>query len=126
MQPEVNGYATVDEDAGIVVVEAYYESTGISIRTVGSSKASQGDKFDLQTGYELAFGRALRKLGRQLISDGYDRVREQDQIKQSQRAAIERKRSARTRQLEYLRSGFLVMKGFLGTKEIDEKGESDG
>jgi len=124
MEPEVNAYATVDEDTGIIAVEAFYESQGVSVRAVGSSKASQGDKFDLQTGYELAFGRALRKIGRQLISDGYDRVREQDQIKQSQRAAIERKR--RTRQLENLKSGFLVIKGFLGAKEINEKGEIDG
>lgn len=118
MDPEISSLVTVDESAGIVVVEVAFDAPWGTYVTVGSSKASQGDKFDYQTGYELAYGRAVRKLGRQLIAAGYDKVHERDRINRSQIEALERRKAQR---VENVRSVFQVLKGFLDSKE--ENGE---
>lgn len=114
MDPEISSLVTVDESAGIAVVEVVFDAPWGTYIAVGSSKASQGDKFNYQTGCELAYGRALRKLGRQLVAAGYDKVHEQDKIKCSQIEALERRKAQR---VEKVRSVFQVLKGFLDSKE---------
>ena len=116
MDPEINSLVTVDESAGIVVVEVAFDAPWGTYVAVGSPKASQGDKFNYQTGYELAYGRALRKLGRNLVAAGYDKVHEQDRIKRSQIEALDRRKAQR---VEKVRSVFQVLKGFLDSKEED-------
>jgi len=119
MDPEITSLVTVDESAGIVVVEVAFDAPWGTYVAVGSSKASQGDKFSYQTGYELAYGRSLRKLGRNLVAAGYDKVHEQDRIKQSQMEAIKRKDVQRVEKARSLLQA--VLKGFLDSKE--ENGE---
>ena len=56
----------------------------------GSSRALKEDEFDTQIGIELAFGRAIRSLGRGILSSGNSKVHEVDAFKRSQREASEK------------------------------------
>lgn len=53
----------------------------------GHAKVCEPDKFDSEIGRKLALGRALRKLGRELVGEAYDEVHENDKEREKQEAA---------------------------------------
>lgn len=89
--------AIVDEAEGIVAVyiEMYIGDTPWFV--TGSAKCSSQDKFDLETGYNLAYGRALRQLGRELLHEGNAAVAAADRDRQRQLEAAEKARVKRER-----------------------------
>jgi hypothetical protein len=81
-----------DEDATVVKASAwigddYYES-------VGSARRDPRDIPNASIGLNLAVGRAIRQLGRDILSDGQERVREADEFskRQAEAGAEARKR----------------------------------
>ena len=81
----------VDENSGTVTVEVEITFPNSKVFTAtGSSKASKEDPFDVNVGYELAYGRALRALGRQILASGHRQVHETDRFRTEQKAASER------------------------------------
>lgn len=96
---------TNDQDvtmADVIVWEGLDEVAS----STAHAKVCEPDRFDEEVGTKLALGRALRKLGRQLISDAYDTVHERDHARAKQQAAtrkgLEIKQQAnRTFQLEF-------------------------
>lgn len=93
----INETAIIAEDGTIVVMiygmigEKYFEATG-------TAKLDPGDTFDEQIGLELAYGRALRTLGRRVLSEGNRGVHLKDKARQAQqeasKAALKAKRKA--------------------------------
>lgn len=63
--------------------------------TIGSAVRDGDDRFDLETGLQLAVGKALRNLGRDILRSGRARVAEADVLKAKEQAAHERDRARR-------------------------------
>lgn len=91
-----------DED-GVTVAEVtvkiYNPEMGLlEVKTTGSSKTCEPDVPDDEIGIELALGRALRKASRELISDAYSKVHDNDERRKRQeensRRGLEKKREA--------------------------------
>jgi hypothetical protein len=85
-----NGVTTVSIDFTLPNDVVYYAT--------GSSKATKEDPFDKTVGLELAYGRALRSLGRKLLASGHGKVHELDNFKKAQHEASE-KAIARRKQI---------------------------
>lgn len=101
----IDTMVTNDQDvtmADVIVWEGLNEVAS----STAHAKVCEPDRFDEEVGTKLALGRALRKLGRQLISDAYTTVHERDheRVKQQEatRKGLEIKQQAnRTFQLEF-------------------------
>lgn len=66
-------------DVVAVRVEGYLN--GETITATGSAKRNPEDSFDLETGYLLAYGRALDSLARRLLRRGNGLVKHRDDLR---------------------------------------------
>lgn len=60
-----------------------------SYTAVASSSLAEGDIFDLEVGRNIAVGRAIRQLGRTILSEGQTEVHRRDRSKRKQQTASE-------------------------------------
>lgn len=78
----------VDRSSGTVTVEIVAFMPDASSKVVSASaKATKGDPFDEMVGYQLAYGRAFRQLGRTLLAEGHNTVHQQDHSRRLQKEA---------------------------------------
>lgn len=89
----------VDRSSGTVTVEIVaFMPDASSVITSASAKATKGDPFDEMVGYQLAYGRAFRQLGRALLADGHNAVHQQDHVRRLQKevsdAAVKKRKAA--------------------------------
>ena len=86
----------VDEKAEIVTVRVTDYTRGEPARSAaGTAKTASPDKFDIEIGRKIARGRALRNLGRQILSEGQDEVHARDKVRRSQEEASQLAREAK-------------------------------
>lgn len=72
----------VDSSKGIVLTQLSLEMDSFHlIEVVGSAKCDPEDEFNPEIGARLALGRALRKLGRELLSEAHGEVHRRDKIR---------------------------------------------
>lgn len=67
--------ALTDRNAAVASTELIKPDLDLVATATGSSKRENGDVYDLRIGTELAVGRALVNLGRQLIHNANEEVR---------------------------------------------------
>lgn len=85
---DIHETAIIAEDGTVVVMihgtigNKYFDATG-------TAKLDPGDTFDEQIGLELAYGRALRTLGRRVLAEGNRGVHLKDKARQAQQEASE-------------------------------------
>lgn len=85
----------VDDRAETVSVEASTKVGDKVYRTTGTSKTAAPDRFDPVVGEEIALGRALRQLGRDLLKTGQSQVHEADKVRELQEQAKRRNAALR-------------------------------
>lgn len=82
----------VTDDVAAVEVHVWVNDSEYYVGK-GASRRDPEDKVDHETGFKLALGRALREVGRGLLREGNERVRDADQFAKQQKAASEAARS---------------------------------
>lgn len=80
-------HTVIIADDGTVVVALDGRIGGKTFSSTGTAKLDPKDKFDEQIGLELAYGRALRKLGQRLLAEGNRGVHEKDKARKRQQEA---------------------------------------
>lgn len=98
---------TVITGKSSVAVEAETILDGVIYSASGTSKCDPVDSFDYEIGLQLATGRAIRQLGRDIYKAGNDRVKQNDRIRAKQKAEQEKllkikQTKARLARKEYL------------------------
>lgn len=109
MLTEGNIVLTVITSKSSVAAEAETLVGGVLFTASGASKCDEHDTFDVATGAQLAIGRAVRQLGREIYKAGNDTVRANDKIRAKQKAESEKnlkikQAKSRAARKEYLAS----------------------
>lgn len=93
---EVDTHVTILGDDEVTAVEVsvilsdYKDNREFVLTETGTAKLHAPDTPDDKIGVELALGRALKKLSRRLIRDGYNEVHARDDYREMQQRATER------------------------------------
>jgi hypothetical protein len=86
----------VTDDVAAVEVHVWLNDSEYYIGK-GASRRDPSDKVDHETGFKLALGRALRDVGRGILREGNDRVKEADAFSKQQKAASDAARAKKVR-----------------------------
>jgi hypothetical protein len=94
---------TINVDSDVIAVEVEAVVNGFDYYFAkAASRRHPEDKQDSELGTKLAVGRAIRQIGRDILRDAQERVRENDKALDSQKQASEdarKKKEQRTRQI---------------------------
>ena len=76
-----------DDNSATIAQVSFRGGDGDLFKAIGAAKVCKPDKYDESIGDALALGRALKKLGQELIRDAYDEVHEIDKEREARLAA---------------------------------------
>lgn len=80
--------SVVTDDVAAVEVNVWINESEYYIGK-GTSRRDPEDKVDHETGYKIALGRAIREVGRGILREGNERVKDADAFKKQQQQATE-------------------------------------